>query len=531
MKTAHSLFELIQTLSPAEKGYFKRYVQHSDGKPKIYVRLFDAINGQKIYDEALLKQKFGKEISNFSAAKIYLYDNILDSLTNGNRRHSIFSEAIDYLLKAEILSSRLLFSHALEHLDKLEQLAEQNYEPALNIFAFDRRLMIATVEYDQAELQRLMEEGIDRANEWIEDLKTDILVRRTVTWLTLFRMNSPALSIPRERAKFLKRAKEYADQLKHRKLKPFYRITLEQMNYIIAEENGKIADGYRHIRNILTIIESPEIVIPGIENNRVACLWNAGMYSLHHYPADVVSYVNRLQEFIDRKDEPTCRTAATMAEQFRYALLIRYYNLSGEFERSELLLSEILKWIEENKMIITSRVLSQFNFDAAYHYFATGKFQKSMQYLQRIYENKECDRNSLLSSLVLEMVIQYESSDLKYIKGVAKQLQKLLLEYEMKNTFYQKTFDCFTKLLLSKNRKETEQLLSKMLESIEVGGSQLKARKPSLMRVLLPWLTSRRDGITFQEAIKKLYDRKVGNGLAKSNGLDKPVKKKKPISG
>lgn len=83
-KISTDLFDLIQSLNPAEKRYFKLYAQrHSTGRKANYLRLFEAMNSQPEYDEDALRRKFKKEkfLQQFAVAKNYLYGMILDALT------------------------------------------------------------------------------------------------------------------------------------------------------------------------------------------------------------------------------------------------------------------------------------------------------------------------------------------------------------------------------------------------------------------------------------------------------------------
>src|SRR4051812_37900043 len=88
MKTPDdSLFRLIKSLSRNEKGYFKKYSSmHIIGGENNYIRLFDAIEKQKKFNEEAIKKHFseGKIIKQFSSAKNYLFTLILESLESYN---------------------------------------------------------------------------------------------------------------------------------------------------------------------------------------------------------------------------------------------------------------------------------------------------------------------------------------------------------------------------------------------------------------------------------------------------------------
>lgn len=70
------IFQLIHSLTPEEKGYFKKFAKRYSDKEGHLPQLFDAINLQSEYDEAKLKGSF----ASLAVLKAQLFDQILDSL-------------------------------------------------------------------------------------------------------------------------------------------------------------------------------------------------------------------------------------------------------------------------------------------------------------------------------------------------------------------------------------------------------------------------------------------------------------------
>ncbi len=102
------LFNLIKSLSKAEKRYFKlQSKQHQIGEANNYVRLFDVLEKQKVYDKAVLEKVFRKEkfMKHLSAAKRYLFQQILESLAEFHE-----SKNEDLMLRREIRYVELLMN-------------------------------------------------------------------------------------------------------------------------------------------------------------------------------------------------------------------------------------------------------------------------------------------------------------------------------------------------------------------------------------------------------------------------------------
>ncbi len=117
------LFELIKTLSPNEKGYFKK--NSFIGKDANYLLLFDTINSLTEYNEGSIIKKIKNSsiAKNYSQSKKYLYDSILESLIHYNKEKNIEAKLND-----SIESIKILFDKGLH--DQCEKLIAQSIELA-----------------------------------------------------------------------------------------------------------------------------------------------------------------------------------------------------------------------------------------------------------------------------------------------------------------------------------------------------------------------------------------------------------------
>lgn len=123
------LHELIHSLSPSEKRYFKLFSSFSAREEgNNYLRLFDAVEAMPEFSAALLEEKFGSEkfYKQIHVAKNYLYHNILKSLRNFHEAAHPVSAIRNLLIEAEILASKGLYTHADRILDRAEKIALEN---------------------------------------------------------------------------------------------------------------------------------------------------------------------------------------------------------------------------------------------------------------------------------------------------------------------------------------------------------------------------------------------------------------------
>lgn len=126
MKTSQDLFELINSLTPAEKRYFKVFAKrHVKGDENNYVLLFNAIGKQTSYDEAkILKQINNKRfIQHFSSEKNYLYRLILKSMNAYDLDKSAEAKIKEQIGFIRFFQKKRLYAQALKQLDKTKKLA------------------------------------------------------------------------------------------------------------------------------------------------------------------------------------------------------------------------------------------------------------------------------------------------------------------------------------------------------------------------------------------------------------------------
>lgn len=110
MKPTSELFDLIKSLTPSEKRYFKLNVSLQKGN-KNYLKLFEALDSQKIFNEKELKIKYKKEnfVKNLTFTKNYLYKLIFRSLNSFYNDKSIDAKLNNTLNRCRLMFNKVLF--------------------------------------------------------------------------------------------------------------------------------------------------------------------------------------------------------------------------------------------------------------------------------------------------------------------------------------------------------------------------------------------------------------------------------------
>lgn len=133
MARQNDLFELVKSLSKAEKAFFRKNLPEQDRGPSSYLKLFDALDAMKEYDEtALLKKlKITRQGTAFSVSKNYLYKAVLKSLVQFNAEKSSHAVIQHHLLQGEVLNQKGLYEQARKSYEKALQAATEADYPSL----------------------------------------------------------------------------------------------------------------------------------------------------------------------------------------------------------------------------------------------------------------------------------------------------------------------------------------------------------------------------------------------------------------
>jgi len=156
------LFELIQTLSIAEKRYFKVFSSSSKSTDIKYVILFDALCDLGYYDEQLLvgklKRKFKNTPGKDPGAQLnqdmqYLYKVLLQAMRQYNHQTLLHIQIQDMTFEAIFLRDRGLYRQADKRISKAKEFAQKNhnYIARMELNRLERTLIWSLNEANEEE--------------------------------------------------------------------------------------------------------------------------------------------------------------------------------------------------------------------------------------------------------------------------------------------------------------------------------------------------------------------------------------------
>ena len=143
MRTSKQLFNLIKSLTPAEKRYFKILCsQNLNSKRKNFIKLFDAIAAQSKYDEEKLRERFvdAPFLKNLSGEKNYLFNHILKCMRQYHAERSPYNKVTGLTLDAYFLKQKGLFKESKKTIRKIRSLCKKHslFLPLIDLSDADR---------------------------------------------------------------------------------------------------------------------------------------------------------------------------------------------------------------------------------------------------------------------------------------------------------------------------------------------------------------------------------------------------------
>jgi len=143
-RSTDELFQLIKSLETSEKRLFKLYIKRSTGSIDLkMIQLFDALDKMNEYDEKVLLEK-NKDIKKeqLSNMKASLYKQLLASLRLMRDDDNIDMQLHEQMGYARILYNKGLYLQALKVLDRIKNLAKENYQITFQLQAliFEKKI-------------------------------------------------------------------------------------------------------------------------------------------------------------------------------------------------------------------------------------------------------------------------------------------------------------------------------------------------------------------------------------------------------
>lgn len=512
MKTpSDDLWKLIHSLNISEKGYFVKFAKrHSPEKENNYIKLFDAINNQtERYDENEIKNIFKKEkfIKQLTSAKNYLYNMILKSLVNYNDDKSTESVLSNMKEQYTILFQKTLFDQAESILNRAKKLAreEDRFTKLIDIYKdqknFDYR-KIAEPDFEKyvEECRKEELDILDKQKNIAEYNSLYLLISSIFKKTGIARNKSDVKLFAKVMKHPLMKDESMAKSVRAKNLF----CILNYLYYYCTSDTEKAFDYAQ--KRLLLIEENPDKIAGGKKEYLYALSDAIAMsYNLKRYDL-CITYLRKQREISDETGALTGSAPNFLAMYFKsYSFELNIYIISGYFNEGISLVDEVQAWLKKYSGKINKSEELKVIYSIAYLYFGAGDLSGSLQWLNKILNDKsEIRLDYKAFARIMNLIIHYELENYDLMDYEYKSMKRYLTKKDKLYEYESLIINTIIKLpdIFDKKEKIFQlELLKKDINSL-LDTNESSDKKALDYFDIISWIESKIHGKKFSDIIK-----------------------------
>lgn len=461
MNPTQDLFQLIKSLSKAEKRYIKlSATKKSNGSLPDYIVLFDAIDKQTVYDETALKKSFSNLtfIKRLPETKYYLYETILKNLRTYYTNNSIDMKLRVLLDSADLLLQKKLYTQSISILEKASKLASFHGRHLMLLEVIEMETKLFAVTKNTKGLEKLMKQTDqgNLLNKHVNALQYNIMAERYYVYQSTYFLtrNQSAfkqlLALPQEPL-----LADESNALSVQAKQSFYRMYAHYYGAICNYEKAFEA----RLASAQLIEQYQAYVKHHLDN------YKASIYMLLIYAAkakkkkEFDSYYERFLFTIKKlKKEADLDTVAQsiylknhmeieshhekqrIRELEKSGILAKYKSYSFKFELTEVYFMESM----------------------AVLYFNAANYKECLVWLNKLINKKQSvtSLNNHSFALKLSILVHYELDNFDLLESHIKSVERFLIKHKVYFAFDRLFVATFKKLIKATGKKAQQQLLA-----------------------------------------------------------------------
>ena len=503
------VFELIRSMSKAEKRNFKLYATRLSGNQQAkFIALFDCLDGMEEYNEKRILQRCPIKKEQLPNMKAHLYKQILVSIRLLEVQHSLHMQLHEQLDFARILYNKGLYQQSSKLLDKAADLALQSeqYTVALDFIELQKKIdtqnttrgMISKSE----KLNRLADTLCDRITRISElaNISTQLYglylqlgYTRTQKDINLIihvygQRLSKYENLPEDKLSFTERFYLYQAYA-------WYHYILHNMLLC-----------YKNVRHWITLFdEHPQmkrLMFDAYMRGYSRLLDSLFLLRSYKRFAQTLNTFEHEIAGIDNVGD----NSRMIALQIHYTHQINKFFYEGAFNEGIKIIPEVEAFIQryQNHLDIHHRMLLYYKI--ACLYFGNGDYDACMNYLKRIISTRDplIRRDLQCYARILNLICSYESGS-DY--NIDYQIRAVYVFLDKMNDLQQvqKEMMHFLKRLNSVYASDLKEAFRKLYETLKPYEHHPYERRTFYYLDVLSWLQSKVEGIPVGEVIRRRF--------------------------
>ncbi len=507
MKPSTELFDLIMSLTKSEKRFFKLTSSLQSGD-KNYLKIFDAIDKQKEYDEEGIKKQFNKEIfvKHLPSEKNHLYKLILKSLRAYHSDNSISSLLKQEIKNIEILYKKALFKECNKFLIRAKKLASEHekFYYWFELISWEKQLLEEAYEAGEfgKDLNALIKEELDV----IEKLR-----------------NLAEYHILYSRVNYVFRSGGYARNESQKKI-----VDEIAQNYLIKGKNTALSvraaticyyikglccstqrdyeKAFDHFLRVKEILDENKLIRKDLSKRYIRTLSHLLYCYIDNRDYDKsFELIEKMRLLPKEKGFNTVDIKVQIFTSSYIAELLIYDQL-GDYEKGVNVVDKVVAGIESFGDKVNKEQEVVFYYNLAYTHFGAGEYNRSLFWINKVMnDNEQLLRQDIYSfARLFNLIIHYELGNydlLEYIiKSTFRYLSKRHNTYHVENILLR----YLKKLVRFTNEDEIHDTYLKLKAELEEGFHNHNERVVLDYFDFMAWVNSKIEGISFSDMKKRI---------------------------
>ena len=506
MKPSNELFDLIKSLTKSEKRFFKLHSALQSGE-KNYLRIFDAIDKQKVYDEEAIKKLFAKEtfIRHLPSEKNHLYKLILKALRAYHSESSVSGILKQETKNIEILYQKALYVECNKLLHRAKRIARENERFYYWFELLSWEKMLLEEAYESGEFTKDLDALIEEERDVIEKLRN----------LAAYHILYSKINYVFRSGGYVRTEEEHAtvEEISDHPLIKGKNTALSRRAATICFYTQGFC--YWAKRDWKTSLEKFQRVKQILDDNPLikADLPKRYIRSLRHIINGSIELqdLKKAREHIvllrELPGQPGFSGLNIESQVFvaRYLCELRFLERSGAHVKAVALAGEIIAGMEQLGDRLHKENELEFYFALAIAHFGTGEMNKALFWLNKVLnDNEPTLRQDIFTyARLFNLVVHYELGNFDLLEYIVRSTQRFINKRQGAQQVELLLIEQVKKLARATDPVLKKSLFAQLYEQLEV---LLKDPQESLVLKyfdLRAWVAAHVEGTTFSEMVVK----------------------------
>ncbi|GAA4316961.1 hypothetical protein [Compostibacter hankyongensis] len=504
-----ALFDLVNTLTKAEKRHFQLYLnKNRDKEDKLFIQLFHALEKMKVYDEkALFRKVPAIKKQQLSNLKAHLYKHLLTSLRLLYKEKDPAIELREQCDYARVLYDKGLYAQSLKMLSKIKLQARERQELIL---------CHEIIEFEKLIESRHITRGLENRAEQLS-LESRQLSRQLarISYLSNFSLQMYGLYLKIGHVR-----NEKDEQL----LRHFFESNLPRRSAIdkmSLQEKLQLFQAfcwyyyalqdflmyYRYAQKWVNLFETypllkesdPVLYIKAMHNLLTAHFYNSNR---ERFLQDLRTLQTYVEEHAHRFDDNMHITAFV----YLYTAVINRHFLEGTFSEGLEVVPVITEKLESLHLNLDPHRVVVFYYKIACLYFGSGDNQSAIEYLNRIINMRIGNLHEDLQCFarILHLIAHYELENYSLVEYLVRSVYHFLARHRDLSQVIEAIMVFLRRNLYTDPRK-LQGAFRALKDRLEKIAEDPYEKRSFLYLDIISWLESKVSGRPVQEVIREKY--------------------------